>query len=254
LKIKREKSTSTKGHYVRNAELLPAVIEAKSLGIVTEKLIRMIWMIAERYSRKSNFIGYTFREDMVGAAVANLCNTALKFDPAKSSNPFSYYTTSINNSFLQFMAEEKKHRNIKDALLVDAGSNPSWNYQDERSESTEPKISDDLEIKDEEVEHDELHSKSDPVEQKPVIARHPKWAAREPGPVVIHASPEVIAAMQRRRAELEYDKIELYRPDEVTKDSSGITVVKPPEAYPTLKPKKKRVAHKKARRAPRKAK
>lgn len=134
-KVKREKSTSTKGHYVTNATLLPAVLEAKALGKVTDSLIKKIQLIAERYSRKSNFIRYTFREDMVSAAVMNLCNNALKFNPEKSSNPFSFYTTAIHNSFLQYMADEKKHRNIRDALLIDAGSNPSFNFmQGEKDE------------------------------------------------------------------------------------------------------------------------
>jgi hypothetical protein len=128
--IKREKSTSTKGHYVTNAVLLPAVLEAKELNVVTDKLIKMIQMIAERYSRKSNFVNYSFREDMVAAATLNLCNNALKFNPEKSNNPFSFYTTAIHNSFLQYIYEEKKHRQIRDQLLIDAGSNPSFNYQE----------------------------------------------------------------------------------------------------------------------------
>jgi hypothetical protein len=135
-KTKREKSTSTKGHYVKNADLLPVVLEAKVVGKVTTQLIKMIQMIAERYSRSSNFIGYSFREDMVAAAVMNLCNTALKFNELKYSNAFSYYTSAIHNSFLQYIADEKKHRNIRDALLIDAGSNPSFNYlQGEKDES-----------------------------------------------------------------------------------------------------------------------
>ena len=135
-KIKREKSTTTKGHYVTNATLLPAVLEAKQLNKVTDKLIKMIYMIADRYSRKANFAGYSFREDMVASAVMNLCNSALKFNPEKSSNPFSFYTTAIHNSFLQFILDEKKHRNIRDALRMDAGANPSFNFmQGEKSES-----------------------------------------------------------------------------------------------------------------------
>lgn len=131
--VKREKSTSTRGHYVTNAVLLPAVIEAKQLNKVTDKLIGMIWMIAERYSRKSNFVGYSFREDMVAAAVANLCNNALKFNPDKGSNPFSFYTTAIHNSFLQYMADEKKHRTVRDKLLIESGANPSYNFGGEES-------------------------------------------------------------------------------------------------------------------------
>lgn len=133
---KREKSTSTVGHYVRNAELLPAVIAAKEKGVVTTELIKMIWMIADRYSRKSNFIRYSYRDDMVSAAVENLCKNALKFDHEKYDNPFAFYTTAIHRSFLQFMADEKKHRNLRDALLIDAGANPSFNFlQGEKSET-----------------------------------------------------------------------------------------------------------------------
>ena len=108
-------------------------------------------MIAERYSHKGNFVGYSYREDMVAAAVTNLCNNALKFNPEKSSNPFAYYTTGIYHSFLQYMAEEKNHRKIRDTLLVDAGFNPSYNFENSgrQSEDTTTSMSDDVEIKSE---------------------------------------------------------------------------------------------------------
>lgn len=149
-KLKREKKLTEDGNYVRNSELLPAVIEAKQLGRVTDKLVKMIQMIATRYSLKYNFVGYSFREDMVSVAVMNLCNNALKFDPEKSSNPFSFYTTAIYHSFLQYMAYEKNHRNIRDALIVDAGSNPSFNFlQDEKDDSHfEPSDSDNFHVTD----------------------------------------------------------------------------------------------------------
>ena len=136
MRTKREKSTTTTGHYVRNADLLPAVIEAKQAGKVTNKLIKMIQMIADRYSKKHLFVNYSYREDMVSMAVENLCKNALKFDHEKYSNPFAFYTTAIHNSFLQYLADEKKHRNIRDSLLIDAGANPSFNFLvGERDES-----------------------------------------------------------------------------------------------------------------------
>lgn len=151
--IKREKSTSTVRHYVTNAVLLPAVLEAKELGKVTDKLIRMIQMIAERYSKKSNFVNYSVREDMVSAAVMNLCNNALKFNPEKSNNPFSFYTTAIHNSFLQYIADEKKHRQIRDKLLIEAGANPSFNYT-EKTISESDQVSDmNREVPDEPLEN-----------------------------------------------------------------------------------------------------
>ena len=123
---RRPKATTSKGHYITNATLLPEVIRAKELGRVTNELAEMLMMIAIRYSFKSNFGGYSFREDMVSSALVNLCANALKFKPEMSNNPFAYYTTSIHNSFLQYMSDERKHRDIRDKLIVEAGSNPSF--------------------------------------------------------------------------------------------------------------------------------
>lgn len=130
IKTKREKSTSTVGHYVRNADLLPAVIAAKEKGVVTKELIVMIRLIANNYSKKWRFANYSYREDMVSVAVENLCKNALKFDTEKYSNPFSYYTSAIHNSFLQYMSEEKKHRLLRDKLRIDAGINPSFGFKE----------------------------------------------------------------------------------------------------------------------------
>lgn len=128
--IKREKSTSTKGHYITNAVLLPEVIRAKELGRVTDELARMFIKITERYSKKSNFVGYSFREDMVSVALINLCVNGLKFNANDYDNPFAFYTTMIHRSFLQYMADEKKHRNIRDELILEIGANPSNSFSD----------------------------------------------------------------------------------------------------------------------------
>lgn len=117
-------------YYLTNTDLLPAVLEAKERGKMTDKLARMLMLLTDRYSRKSNFSGYSFREDMVSAALINLVQNALKFDPAKSSNPFAFYTTAIKNSFLQYMLEEKKQRYIRDQLLFDAGHEASHTFSE----------------------------------------------------------------------------------------------------------------------------
>ena len=133
---KKAKSTSTKGHYVTNAQLLEAIAEDKANGgKLSPKLAKYLHMIAERYSFSSSFGGYSFREDMVSFAVVNLCANWHKFDPAKSDNPFAFYTTAAYRSFLQYLADEKKQRDIRDQMLVDAGANPSFSYQ-ERSRSS----------------------------------------------------------------------------------------------------------------------
>jgi outer membrane biosynthesis protein TonB len=206
-KGKREKSTTSVGHYVRNADLLPAVIEAKQLGKVTNKLIIMIQMIADRYSRKANFGGYSFREDMVSSAVENLCKNALKFNHEKYNNPFAFYTTAIHHSFLQFMADEKKHRNIRDKMLLDAGANPSFNFLDQEKdesffevkESDEMVVlvvpeSDDILVEQEErpdaVAAESEQPAGEEVEPVPAAAKEHKirYRDRVPGPVVRYSS------------------------------------------------------------------
>jgi DNA-directed RNA polymerase specialized sigma24 family protein len=72
---------------------------------------------------------------MVSEAMVDLCKSALKFNPEKSDNPFAFYTTCITNSFFGFLNKEKKHRKIRDQLLIDIGENPSFNFQQEYQEA-----------------------------------------------------------------------------------------------------------------------
>ena len=128
---KKPKSTSTRGHYVTNAQLLAEIQACKENGNTLSSLLaKYLHMIAERYSHSPSFGGYSFREDMVSFAVVNLCANWYKFDPTKSDNPFAFYTTAVYRSFLQYLADEKKQRDIRDTLLVDAGANPSFSYQE----------------------------------------------------------------------------------------------------------------------------
>ena len=135
-KYKKERSTDNKKHYVSNAQILEAFLEAKEKGILTDKLAKYLVLIAERYSYHPWFAGYSFREDMVATAVVGLVNNWHKFDHTKfeNPNPFSYYTTSVYRSFIGYISTEKKERDIRDELLMDAGANPSFNYQSKSSD------------------------------------------------------------------------------------------------------------------------
>lgn len=133
-----------KKFYVNNAALLEEISISKQGKTMpappSNKLAKMLYMIADRYSTKSSFGGYSFREDMVAIAVMNLMSNWYKFDAEKGSNPFAFYTTAVHRSFLQCLADEKKHRDIRDSLLVQNGANPSFGYQERGS----GKSSDDL--------------------------------------------------------------------------------------------------------------
>lgn len=198
--FKREKSTTTVGHYVKNADLLPAVIEAKQLGRITDNLITMIRLIADRYSRRSNFVGYSFREDMVSSAVENLCKNALKFNHEKYDNPFAFYTTAIHRSFLQYLAEEKNHRKLRDKLLIDAGSNPSFNFLDQEKDEShfEVKESDEIRVSNKELDdplEEVVPMAIDPTngEIVPIVQKETKIQYRDRAPgKIIRYNPEDI--------------------------------------------------------------
>ena len=128
---KKERSKSTKGHYVTNAQLLEGFYASKKAGKLTNEMAKYLSLVAERYSYHPWFAGYSFREDMVGTAIVNLCANWHKFNPEKQEipNPFAYYTTACYRSFLSYLDSEKKERDIRDELLIDAGASPSFNYQ-----------------------------------------------------------------------------------------------------------------------------
>lgn len=127
---KRPKATTSKNHYINNAQLLPEVKRAKELGYITDELARMFMLLTERISTKSWYAGYSYRDDMVASALLNLCANGLKFDTDKYSNPYAYYTTAIMRSFSHYKSYEKNQRNIRDMMLIDAGANPSSTFVD----------------------------------------------------------------------------------------------------------------------------
>jgi DNA-directed RNA polymerase specialized sigma24 family protein len=132
---KRQKNSedlaTTAKYYLSNNLLLPAVIESRKIGKISSELAGYLLMLATRYASKPSFANYSFREDMVAEALADLCKNALKFNPEKSNNPFAFYTSCIHNSFLGYLNLEKKQRKIRDQMLVELGENPSYGFMAE---------------------------------------------------------------------------------------------------------------------------
>ncbi len=111
-------------HYVSNADLLEAIIkhrtaiklakkEKRELPPVSDYVGTQFLKIAEHLSRKPNFMSYTFREDMISDAVENCIQYVNNFNPAKSKNPFAYFTQIIYFAFLRRISKEKKQLYVK---------------------------------------------------------------------------------------------------------------------------------------------
>ena len=102
---------------------------SKDHGNITNKLARMYIMLCEKYAMKYNWRGYTYNDEMRNSAILQLTYVGLRFNEAKSANPFAYYTAAITNSFCRVLNTEKKNQNIRDDILEMNGLNPSFSRQ-----------------------------------------------------------------------------------------------------------------------------
>lgn len=98
-------------------------------GTMTNKLAKSFMLLVERYSMRFNWRGYTYVDEMRSQALLQLSQIGLQFDESKSQNPFAYYTAAIDNSFTRILNIEKKNQMIRDDLLIEYGSNPSFTRQ-----------------------------------------------------------------------------------------------------------------------------
>ena len=102
---------------------------SKEHGQITNKLANMYLKLCEKYSLRFNWRGYTYVDEMKGAAILQLTYVGLRFNESKSQNPFAYYTAAITNSFCRVLNTEKRVQNIRDDILESNGLNPSFTRQ-----------------------------------------------------------------------------------------------------------------------------
>lgn len=72
-----------------------------------------ILMICERLSTRSNFSGYTFREEMVSEGIKDCVKGVSSFNPNKTNNPYGFFTMIAWNAFVRVILSERKQTYIK---------------------------------------------------------------------------------------------------------------------------------------------
>ena len=119
-----------KPHYVNNKEFSLAVVDycekvdkakkqkSKKTPIVPNYIAECFLKIAEGLSHKSNFIRYTYREEMVMDAVENCLKAIKNYDIETATrtgtpNAFAYFTQIAWYAFLRRIDKEKKQQDIK---------------------------------------------------------------------------------------------------------------------------------------------
>jgi len=115
-------------HYVDNKEFLVAITAyrervqaAKAAGEqkprVTEYLGECMVKIGNHLAYKSNFVNYTFRDEMILDGIENCITYIDNFDPEKSKNPFAYFTQITYYAFIRRIQKEKKQMDTKKKFI-----------------------------------------------------------------------------------------------------------------------------------------
>ena len=119
-------------HYVNNKQFLEAlenyfaeVKRAEENGKPKPQIPSYIGecflKIANHLSYKPNFVNYMFKDDMICDGIENCVQYIHNFDPAKSQNPFAYFTQIIHYAFLRRIQKEKKQLEIKSKIIERTG-------------------------------------------------------------------------------------------------------------------------------------
>ena len=124
-------------HYVNNKDFSQAVVQycteirsakeaSQETPIVPDYIAESFLRIAEGLSHKSNFIRYTYREEMVMDAVENCLKAIENYNieaATRTGNPnaFAYFTQISWYAFLRRIAKEKKQQDVKLKFLSQSG-------------------------------------------------------------------------------------------------------------------------------------
>lgn len=85
--------------YVKNSDLMKAVVESKERGSLTPRTIEMFYLMINGISKKMSYKNPEDKEDCMAFAMEDLCKYWDRFDPEKSNNPFAYYTQIAKHGF-----------------------------------------------------------------------------------------------------------------------------------------------------------
>ena len=126
-----------KEHYVDNKKFTQSVIDytrevkkarAKNEPdpIVPDYIASCLLRMCEGLSHKSNFIRYTYREEMVMDGVENCLKALANYDgdaKTRSGNPnaFGYFTQISWFAFLRRITKEKKQQELKLRFIAESG-------------------------------------------------------------------------------------------------------------------------------------
>lgn len=143
-------------HYINNKEFyeelcvyheskVQALAKGEPIPPLTEKIGAAIIQIATRRCNSWKFAGYSdsWKQEMISNAIITATIRGHNFDPAKTNNPFAYFTQICNNAILEQIKLEKRQLYVKyksmdmsNGFVADFDENDDT-FDDESMESLE---------------------------------------------------------------------------------------------------------------------
>jgi hypothetical protein len=146
--IINERSKNTDRDYVDNKELSQLVHDYAVLlntarenkqeePIIPDKIGIAIMNIVKGLARRPSFSGYPFKSEMISAAIENCLRVLSNYDIEKTTrtgnpNAFGYFTQIAYYAFLREIESEKKHLNIR-AAMIERSTLDDFMYFDENN-------------------------------------------------------------------------------------------------------------------------
>lgn len=108
-KKRGRKPDNTSEYYVEPKKFDEEIMKYYDSGIMSNDLAEMINKISHKLSYAKNFINYSYREEMVGDGIIRMMKALIskKYNRAKGTNPFSYFTRIAFNAFRNRIKKEK---------------------------------------------------------------------------------------------------------------------------------------------------
>lgn len=102
---------------------------SKDHGQITNNLAMMYMKMCERYASRGNIRNYSYNDEMRDQSIFALIESGLKFNEAKSDNPFAYLTSIISNCITGILNVEKRNQDTRDDILEINNMTPSYTRQ-----------------------------------------------------------------------------------------------------------------------------
>ena len=117
-------ANNIKNEYINNQDFLNALVSYKEQALeasinnkqkpkIPDYIGECFLKIANNLAKRPNFYSYTYKDEMISDAIENCLMYFENFDPAKSSNPFAYFTQICWYAFVRRIDKEKKQQYIK---------------------------------------------------------------------------------------------------------------------------------------------